>query len=216
MPYSHAEESTTPFVYRVNMTDVGGSGRKIFAEQTATSRVGYLRFSFDTLDDSLSTSHILMQATRAAYVGQVNIDPSRREISGYNPERQDYKLGPFKAPSFKGYFVARFDTPFDSYGTATGATLHEGEAQREDTDVSAYVRFAASHKVVQVRVGTSFLSVDQARENIDKEIPDGTAFDGVVDELKNIWAEKLETVKITGGTVEQLTNFYTGMYREFS
>ncbi|KDQ09208.1 glycoside hydrolase family 92 protein [Botryobasidium botryosum FD-172 SS1] len=212
MPFSHSDESTTPFLYRVNMTDLGGNGRVISAEHTATSRVGFLRFHFDTSSDHKSTSHIIIQATRASYTGQVHIDPIRQEISGYNPERQDYKLGPFKAPSFKGYFVARFDTPFESFGTATGATLHEGETQREDEDVSAYVRFASTRKSVQVRVATSFLSIKQARENLDREIPDGKMFEAVVAELREAWAEKLETVAITGGTTEQLTNFYTGMY----
>lgn len=147
-------------------------------------------------------------------MGNVTIDTKKREISGWNPERQDYKLGPHRAPSFKGYFVARFDEPFASIGTATGPTLHPTEPTRADEDLSAYVTFAKGTTRVQVRVGTSFISVEQARKNLDREIPDGKTFEEAVGELKGAWAEKLERVEIEGGNVEQLTNFYTGMYRE--
>jgi predicted alpha-1,2-mannosidase len=208
MPFKRAEEYTSPFLYKVTMS--AGENGKITAQHTATSRVGFLNFHFSESDTS--NPNVVIQATRKLYTGEVTIDPKRREISGYNPERQDYKLGPHKAENFKGYFVARFDQPFAEYGTALGAKLYPSENHRSGKELSAYVTFATGTTSVGVRIGTSFISIDQARENLDKEIPDEKSFESTVMDLKNAWAAKLQLVEIEGGTKEQLTNFYTGIY----
>jgi putative alpha-1,2-mannosidase len=145
-------------------------------------------------------------------VGEVSIDPSRREITGRNPERQDSILGPFDAPSFAGYFCARFDQPFDSFGTAQGSTIHEGVLERTDSVVSAYVRFGSTTHQVNVRIGVSFISLEQARLNLDSEIPDGTTLEDTAFKTRSAWAEKLDRVKIEGATEEQKTIFYTGFF----
>lgn len=211
LPFSHDDEFTTPYLYRV--TADAGQGKKIITEHTATSRVGFLRFLFN--GDSNTIPHVVIQATRANFTGCVNIDLDAREISGENPERQDSILGPFRAINFRGYFVARFDIPFQGFGTATSSLLHPNDTSRIGDHLAAYARFPPGTKTVQVRVATSFISVEQARRNLDNEIPDGTPFETVVRKVKAAWAEKLDRVEIKGATHEQLVNFYTGMYREF-
>lgn len=183
------------------------------------SRVGHLRFTFD----NVSEPHIIVQATRnsvvsdnisriAVNIGDIAVLPSRQEITGRNPERQDDILGPFTASHFAGYFVARFSAPFISWGTATNATLHENETARTDEQVMGYVRFAENVTLVDVRVGVSFISVDQARANLDKEIPDGTSLEETAFNTRSAWAEKLDRIKIEGATEEQKTVFYTGFF----
>jgi putative alpha-1,2-mannosidase len=183
------------------------------------SRVGHLRFTFQ----NVSQPHIIVQATRnsvvsnnlsriATNIGDITILPSRQEITGRNPERQDDILGPFTASHFAGYFVARFSTPFTSWGTATNATLHENETARTGEQVMGYFRFAENVTQVDVRVGVSFISVNQARANLDKEIPDGTSLEQTAFNTRSAWAEKLDRIQIEGGTNEQKTVFYTGFY----
>jgi putative alpha-1,2-mannosidase len=144
--------------------------------------------------------------------GDISILPSQREITGRNPERQDDILGPFTAPHFAGYFVARFSDPFTSWGTATNATLHENETARTDEQVMGYVRFAEGTTQVDIRVGVSFISIDQARANLDKEIPDGTTLENTAFNTRSAWAEKLDRIQIEGATEEQKTVFYTGFF----
>lgn len=142
-----------------------------------------MRFTFNT--SSELAPYVLVQATRAfvmgsadptntsSPIGSISISPSTLEISGRNPERQDFIIGPNPAPSFAGYFVARFDQPFVGWGTATNNTLHADELTRDDSILSGYVSFANGTREVNVRVGTSFISVDQARKNLENEVPDG-------------------------------------------
>ncbi|WP_020671821.1 GH92 family glycosyl hydrolase [Amycolatopsis nigrescens] len=206
LPYRHEDEIATPSKYSVDLQ--AGAGKTLKAELTGTSRAGDMRFSYP---EGMPANFVL-EATRAGIRGQVNVDQERREITGYNPDRQDNKLGPFKAANFKGYFVASFDTPFDSYGTSTGEALHENERGRTDAGVGAYVRFPAGTGQVRVRIGTSFISVEQARENLRREIPAWRGFDSVAAGTRAAWSEKLDRVHIKGASKDQLANFYTGMF----
>lgn len=146
--------------------------------------------------------------------GSISISPSTLEITGHNPERQDFIIGPNAAPSFAGHFVARFDTPFASWGTAQNTTLHEGELARNGTLLSSFVRFPEGTTVVNVRVGVSFISVEQARRNLENEVPDGQELEVTAFRTRTAWKEKLELLHIGGEglTKENITTMYTAMF----
>lgn len=186
----------------------------------SASRVGHLRFTFNTK----SAPHIVVQATRAyvlgsadptntsSPIGSISISPLTGEVSGRNPERQDHIIGPNPATSFAGYFVARFDQPFLAWGTATNATLHANEVSRNDSLLSGYVVFTNETSVINVRVGVSFISVEQARENLDREIPDGLELEHTGYQTRKAWAEKLDSIQLQGATEENKTTFFTAFY----
>lgn len=186
----------------------------------AASRAGHLRFTFN----GTNTPYVLIEATRPSVViysdpsnitypiGTVTINPAAREISGNNPERQDKIIGPNKAPSFSGYFVARFDTPFFAWGTASNTTLSLNATNSTGEILSGYAMFANGTKEVNVRVGVSFISVDQARKNLDNEVPDGQAFEQTAYNTRSAWKDKLELIQIEGATKSNLTTFYTAFF----
>lgn len=145
-------------------------------------------------------------------LGSVLIDPASCEISGHNPERQDFIIGPNPAPSFAGYFVARFDQPFASYGIIQNATSTVNATAGAGALLSGYARFANNTSEVTVRIGVSFISIDQARKNLDKEIPDGTPLEQTAYGTRKAWADKLDLIKVEGATDANLTTFYTGFY----
>jgi len=191
------------------------------APARAASRVGHLRFTFE---GTQTTPYVFLEATRASVVGSsdpsnvthpsgtVAVDPAAREISGSNPERQDGIIGPNRAERFSGYFVARFDAPFVAFGTAQNAAVREGETAREGVVLGAYAAFPKDRRTVDVRIGVSFISVEQARRNLDKEIPDGTTLEQTARKTRAAWAEKLDRVQVRGGTQERLGTFYTALF----
>lgn len=188
----------------------------IQAAMSADAHVGHLRFDFDVASEE-ADAWIFIQATRHNWTGEVHIDPARQEVTGYNPERQDYRLGPDKAPSFKGYFVARFSKPFESYGTAAGNETTDGSKHRRGEFTGAYVRFPSSVERVEVRVGVSYVSVEQARTNLDLEIPDKQSFETTVQHVKAAWLDKLGRVQVEGvnqtdADHDPRTIFYTGLF----
>lgn len=216
LAFSHDDETAGAAGYRVRMGlgGAGWSGGHVDAHLTGTSRVGFCTFDFTTPegDDALDTQRwILVQATRVGFVGSVWIDPARREIAGFNPERQDSHLGPPAAAGFRGYFVARFDVPFESVGTALSGVVSEDSLTASGEELSAFVRFA-SGAAAGVRVGVSLISIEAARANLDREIPDGTTAAEVEAATSAAWAEKLDRVTITGATDDDLVTFYTSLF----
>lgn len=206
LSFTHDQETVTPYYYRVAMN--AENGHNITAETTATSRVGSIRFSFD----ERSSPHVIVDATRENIEGEIAVSIERREIYGRNPERQDDKLGPFKAKNFNGYFVARFDQPFCSWGTIANGKLYENKTYMVSAGLSAYVKFQDKNGQVNVRVGTSFISIDQARKNLENEIPDGTTLEETSRQVESLWAEKLDRVNVEGASQDKLTILYTGMF----
>ncbi|KAI0686232.1 glycoside hydrolase family 92 protein [Earliella scabrosa] len=218
MSFTRENEIATASYYSVLMDAIEGG--TIHAEQSATSRVGHLRFTFQ----DTGAPWVLVEATRASVMGSddptnvtyphgtIAIDPARREITGRNPERQDFIIGPSPAPSFAGYFCARFDVPFADFGTAQNGTIDEGASEGEGALLSGFARFAEGTKVVNVRVGVSFISVEQACKNVDNEVPDGTTLEQTAEKTRAEWAEKLDRIEVEGATEEQNVIFYTAVF----
>lgn len=146
--------------------------------------------------------------------GTVSINPSAREITGSNPERQDFIIQPLSTPAEKwsGYFCARFDTDFVGYGVANNGTQKDEQREGEGTILSGYVKFGPKTKIVNVRVGVSFISVDQARKNLDAEVPDGTSLEVTAKKTRTEWAEKLDRIQISGATEAETQVFYTAFF----
>jgi predicted alpha-1,2-mannosidase len=118
----------------------------------------------------------------------------------------DRDLGPMQLPNFKGYFVVEFHKAFDDSGTY-GPTSHQPESA-----TGAYARFKTTEgEVIEARVGTSFISVEQARQNLKAEIPTWD-FDKVRNALRATWNEKLSRIAIEGATEDQRKIVYTGLY----
>ena len=173
--------------------------------------------SSNAASGAVQEPYVFIQATRANWTGHVEINPSAREVSGSNSQRQDFKLGPSRAPSFRGFFVSRFSEPFTSYGVARAGEIRSGVSITNDTHVGTFVKFSNDTKRVEVRTGVSFVSIEQARKNLDIESPANTTFEDVVDEVKQAWLEKLGRVTIEGVNQTSSANdprkiWYTGLF----
>lgn len=212
LDYSHSEEISSPHYYKAVLGVPGQEGSSITGELSAVSRASVMRFTFDSADKELSP-FVTMQITPNHFIsGEVTIDPDAREVYGWNPERQDHRLGPFAAADFKGYFVARFDENFEEYGTANDKVLCNGCTTGSGEYLSAYVTFPSGAKSVNVRVGVSYISFDQARQNLENEISAEATLESTAAFVESQWADKLDLVQITNATDDELAIFYTAMY----
>ena len=80
-------------------------------------------------------------------------------------------------------------------------------------DVGTYFSFDTEEgEQVEVQMGVSFVSIENARLNLEKEQPFGTTFDKLRAEARKKWNDDLSRIKVEGGTEEQKGVFYTAMY----
>ena len=206
LAFTHRDEVSTPYYYAVTIGS--NPSHRILAEITATDHCGYLRFSFAHGADAA----VLVEATRAGTVGYVAVDAAHREVVGYNPDRMDAHLSNVRLPNFKGYFVARFRQPFRNASVYQGVLPVADQSSVTGDAVGAFVQFdAGANPVIEVQVGTSFISVEQARANLDAELP-AWDFESARETLKAQWQAKLGIATLEGASDDERHIFYTGLY----
>lgn len=231
LAFDHNDEITKPYYYSVLLKTPGK--QTIKAEIAAASRAAIFRFSFpasekariiiqginlnpELRDESNDYSDRLKKLK-----GYININKEKNEITGYNPDRMSAQLGP-DLPNFKGYFVIQCDKPIESSGTWDRDSINPSSGEQYGTRMGAYINFKTSEgEKVKLRIASSFLSIEQARENLEKEIP-AWDFEKLVSSTHEIWQQNLSRIKIDGVSEDQRSIFYTALFhtmqfpREFS
>ena len=80
---------------------------------------------------------------------------------------------------------------------------------------NAWVTFTGNSKEsVEFKYAISFISVDQAKKNLEKEIP-GWDMAKLKDQGQKIWEETLGQIQVKGGTEAQKRAFYTALYKTY-
>jgi predicted alpha-1,2-mannosidase len=103
-------------------------------------------------------------------------------------------------------------------GTWAGETRYDGGVQQDSSvgtraaaDLGAFVSFGlGDDRTVRVRIGTSFTSIEEARKNLEAEMPDWD-FDAAVARARSAWDAALTEVQV-GGDSPDRTVFYTALY----
>lgn len=201
--YSHKNEISTPYYYKVKLLKYA-----VDCEITATKRSGFLRFTFNKNENK----YILIEPNSDYNEGYIKIIPETNEITGFNPVHRIYQGWGEKA-GYSGYFVARFDCPVKSFGVYQESNLMENGTEISDKkNIGAYVDFSdCKSQTINVIIGTSFISIGNARENLDKEI-NNSGFDDLKNHLKQTWNEYLSKVKIETNSNTEKVKFYTALY----
>ncbi len=202
--FSKASEVLRPYLYDVDLADSG-----IHAEITGIERAGIMRFRFRA---GAKTGWIAVENNRRLGEGSMRIDVGRQEMTGVNPVYRIY-AGADQPAGFAGYVVVKFDRAFKVGGTWAGAARRAGSLEERSATASpgAYVSFDLdAGETVQARIGTSFTSVDEARKNLEAEIP-AWDFDGTVAKARRAWEQALGSIEVHGDSPDRVI-FYTAMY----
>ena len=201
--FNHETEISKPSYYSVMLMRY-----LIMVEMTSTPRAGFFRFSYVSKDQS----YILISPNSDEGQGYIKIDPEKQEIYGYNPVHRIYQ-GWGQPAGFNGYFVVRFNKPFSNFGCFFQMEDHKGEKEiANKPDIGAYAKFDIEDKeVILAKVGTSFTSIEEARANLDAEIPHWQ-FEKTKAESEKIWNDALSSIQLKGGKTEDYTKFYTALY----
>ncbi|MFF7447927.1 MULTISPECIES: GH92 family glycosyl hydrolase [unclassified Streptomyces] len=154
------------------------------AEMAPTDHAAALRFTYPGDRASVLFDNVTDQAG-------LTLDQANGVVTGYSDVKSGLSTGATRL-----FVYGVFDRP-----------VKDGGAQ----GVKGYLRFDAP--TVTLRLATSLISVDQARENLRQEIPDGTSFETVRDRAQRQWDRLLGTVEVEGATPEQLTTLYSSLYR---
>ena len=202
--FSHDDEIIKPGYHKIVLRDYS-----ITAELTATTRVGFHKYSFPKSDSSYilfdTGAYLAHGETASSYVKKV----SDTEIEGYALMGKTRR----RPKDTFVYFVARVDQPFEKFGGWQNGELLPGNPQSvTGKNAGAFMKFAATdNKTVLLKVAISYTSIKGARRNLDGEL-NGWDFDCVKDKSINEWNTWLARVKVQGGTEAQKIKLYTDLW----
>lgn len=200
VPFSHQQEETTPAYYKIT-TD------KFTAEMTASLRCGAMRFSVNT-DDSL---FLLVTPNSDYNKGFIRVDAAKGIIYGYNPVHRIYQ-GWGQPAGFNGWFYIKIEKPFGVKGTFSDENIFYIDSIKDKKNIGVFAGFRL-HKGEQLllKVGTSFSSLEGAKQNLEKEI--GTkSFEEVQSEATRVWDDALSKITIETKNEKEKKIFYTALY----
>jgi predicted alpha-1,2-mannosidase len=197
--FDHDFEVATPYYYEADLQSWG-----IKAEVAPGQEAAYYRFTFPAgahahLALSMMKDAELTVVADTAVQGSERITGPVGEVSGNPGETREY-------------FYAEFSKPFSVYRTWIGDELTQKSKQSGSS--IGFVTDTATHagEQIEVRLGISYISAEQAHRNLEREIPNWT-FEQVRLKARSVWNDTLSRVSITGGTERQRTIFYTALYR---
>jgi predicted alpha-1,2-mannosidase len=158
----------------------------INAELTTTLRTGFHRY---TWDDNRQEKKLL-----------VNLAVSNEKVSDWNLQQEgDSGFAGYQTAKEKVYYYA-----VTNYRIAAIDRLRN----------LSVIRFARGDRPLEVRIGLSFVSIANARENLEKE-QNGRSFDAIRNDASAQWERLLSHVAVSGGTERQKMLFYSSLYRSF-
>ncbi len=215
----YSDEKASPGYYANLLTKYG-----IKAEVSATTRTSIARFTFPK-----GQANILLNLGEGltnesgAWMRRV----SDTEVEGmkllgsfcYNPQAVFpiyFVMRINKQPQTTGYWKMQremegVEAEWDVHsGTYKLYTRYNRDIAGDD--IGAYFTYDATEgETIEVQIGVSFVSVENARLNLDAE-QQGFQFDKVRADAHDAWNSELSKAKIEGGTDDQKTVFYTGLY----
>ena len=181
-PEAYDQEVETPYYYSARF-----DSSLIQIEFVPTERCGYFRFTFP------SGKPVVLLANRrdGKLLSAGNSISGTENITGEGE----------RSPGIMQAFVyGEFNTPVS--------------VQTSDSRNGKRLAISAQdgQKVLEFRYGISFISLEQAKKNLQKQIP-AWNFDKIKSSAKDRWNEVLGQIKVEGGTPEQKRVFYTSLYR---
>jgi predicted alpha-1,2-mannosidase len=197
----------------------------IKVETTATTRTGVSRYTFPK-----GKSNILLNLG----LGLTNEEGASVKIVSSTEIEGMRSVGSFcyykPEEAYPVYFVAKFSKPAEKYGVWKTPRAYRGaeaewmpyngkprlmEGYKKEVvgdSIGAYFSYNFNKPtVVEVKIGVSYVSIENARENLEKETQD-LSFEELYNETETAWNNQLSKIKVEGGTQDDKTIFYTSLY----
>ena len=214
----YTDEQASPGYYSNILTKYG-----IKTEVTATPRTGRARFTFPE-----GKGNILLNLGEGltnesgATVRFVN----DREIEGskllgtfcYNPQSVFpiyFVMRIDKQPGDRGYWKKMRPMTVEAQWDSTAGTRKIYTSYLKEMsgdDIGTWFTFDTREgETIEVSIGVSFVSIENARENLEAEQA-GRTFDDLRQAARAAWRNDLSRILVEGGTDDQRTVLYTALY----
>ena len=216
--YDKSKEKAAPGYYTVYLNDF-----RTKVELTATAQTGLYRFTFPRSPNS----RIVMDLGRAG--GSIEVIGDHTVRGQAQRGFRGQIAGTSRGAATQLYFVAEFSKSFRAFGTfhqnapsqqGRGSILGSNTVSAESRSDSGnyagvYLEFpTVEGEQVLLKIASGD-SLERAQQELDAESPTWD-FDGIRNRAKEIWAKKLNSIQVSGGTGHERDLFYSNLYHSFA
>lgn len=202
--FNHGTEIALPGYYAVTLENYD-----LRVELTATNRAGFHRYRFPASKKRFVLFDLGAPLGPAEMSDTYFRRISETEIAGYS----ENATTPRRSKRCKVYFAAKFNVPFTSWGGWHGKEVYHEVNDISGSDRGAFLDFSDSGTdEVLLKIGVSYVSIENARANLDAEIPHWR-FGLIRAQSRQDWNRWLGKVRIEGGIERHRKKFYTDLWR---
>lgn len=188
--YGYDNEVIKPYYYSVVLDDYD-----INVEYAPSHQSGIYSLSFA---ENTKPAYLIFNTRN----GELKTD--QKSVSGYQNLSNNTKV----------YIYLETDIVPSAIGTHKGDVLDKQAASTKGSNAYYILEYPVGTKNIKVRYGVSFISVEQAKKNLGREI---TNYDlrQVAGKGRDLWNTTLNKIKVTGVDESAKTVFYTSLYRTY-
>jgi len=200
--YDHELEINRPFYYSTYFVD-----NNIKTEFTPGAKCGYFRFSFPGKGEKFLALRVVNQGSWEMREKRGGMEDPETGRTGNSFSGVEEFMG------MKAYVYGEVSEA----GQAGKLDLQVLDSKKNEASVKAgaWIRFGeGSPQVIELKYAISFISREQAKANLQAEIP-AWDFSGVKKNAEEKWSKVMNQIQVRGGTDAQRRTFYTSLYRQY-
>lgn len=206
--FDKKDEIAAPGYYSVFLKDYG-----VKAELTAMRRVGFHRYTYPKSEQANLIFDIGNKQGESGEVKDAEVqyfDDGR--VEGYVVTSPVYVNIYQKGADVRMYFSAVLDKKPVEVGTFVKNEVTPGKCREKGPGSGLYMTFSTEEQeAVEVKVGLSYTSIENARFNRETEAADIT-FEQAKRNATKVWNESLGRICVEGGEEADKVKFYTGLF----
>jgi len=187
--YDHDLEIVRPYYFSTYLID-----EDIKVEFTPGNKIGFFRFTFPEKSDKT----LRLQINQEGHWDLL----SKNSLSG---EEQFFGM--------KAFVYGEFNQDCKALLKDETRPIKKSDKTRQEP--VAWLEFSKDQdNLIKFKYAISFISVEQAKANLQKEISDWN-FESIKTKGEQVWAKTLDQIQVKGGSDAQHRTFYTSLYRTY-
>lgn len=206
--FDKKDEIARPGYYSVFLKDY-----KVKAELTATTRVGFHRYTFPKSAQSNILFDIGNKQGESGDVKDAYVTyTSDRRIEGYVITSPVYVNKYQNGADVRMYFSAEMNKKPDSFGSFVKEKVTSNQREQKGVGAGLYFTFSTSeNENIEIKIGLSYTSVTNARLNLEAEAKN-LNFGKTCKIAEKTWEEYLGRISVEGKIETDKVKFYTGLF----
>ena len=188
--YSYDDEKLKPYYYEVILDDEEIKVKYAPSHQSALYQIDYSQQD--------KPVYMMINSRNGA------IKAGDGFVSGYQQLENNTRV----------YLYIESDIAPIETGILADGKIDAGTKEAEGRNACAVLHFADGTRTVNLRYGISFISEEQAKENLQRELPDYN-LQALAEKGRQIWDKALSDIQVEGGSDTDKQILYTSLYRIF-